>query len=291
MTPPTLRPGVPNFGLGWKPNKEYGAHGPAHRLFSAAPYLIDAPDHRPYLPPHIEQGQAGACWAFATTADLATYYNLRQIRAPLASPRYFYWNGRNEEYANQAPDPDRELDDTGTEPRLGLRAVDGLGYCAWDDCPYSDDPTLIRKRPPDNAYELSYSQKGALVGSIDFVGMQRITTMDDLMRRGYPPQFGMQIDEAFMSWTPDKGPIANIDENKIVGGHMLQPIFIDYAHKWVWFNNWWPKGLWGTVEGFGYMTFDLFGSSIISDVATIQFLPSLLRRAHPIRDWNDANRG
>lgn len=269
-------------GFGYKPNTQDDSHGHAPELFKASPYLLAKPDLRKFATDAnfngyaLDQGQAGSCWAFATTRDLQMFYAIRKISAPLASPRFLYWNARNEAYAGLPPDADRKLEDEGTEPRLGLRALSALGFVSIDDCPYSDNPVVIEKRPSDDTYALAYSQKGLKYGSIRGTGRARVDACADLMRRGYTPQFGMMVDSAFMGWTPSKGPINAVDERRIQGGHMLAVVCVDYAKQLVWFQNSWDQ--WGTPEGFGYMSFKLFGSSTISDVAAIEYLATLARK-------------
>lgn len=275
------------FGFGWKPNTQDDSHGPSHVLFAAEPYLLPTPDMRaiardPSLNGyHLDQGAAGSCWGFATTRNLQCFYGARGLAAPLASPRFTYWNARNEEYAGQPPVADRKLDDTGTEPRLGLRALSGLGYVAWDDCPYSDDPRIIAARPVDDTYQLAYTQEGLVYASVNTSGRVRVDAVADALRKGFPVQIGMMLDQAFMDWNPSKGPIRSIDTNHLVGRHMMAVLFVDYDAEVVYLDNQWTlDGVtpWGTPEGFVIVSFTLFGSSVVSDVAAIKFAPALRRR-------------
>jgi hypothetical protein len=272
-------------GLGWKPNTVNTSHGPAHHLFSASPYILPAGDYRQLARDYgkngqrIYQGQAGACWAFSTARCLQLYYAVRDIVAPVAAPGFMYWNGRREEYAGLTPESlSDELEDTGTEPRHGITALSQLGFCAWDDFPYTDNPVVIAKQPPDAAYLAAYSQKGLRWGVIETSGFDRIDQLDDMLKRGLPAQFGMRVDSAFMQWK-GPGPISSIDMQHLRGGHMLTPLFVDYMNDCVWFDNWWEY--WGPEEydGMGKLSFKVFGDPrIVSDVIVMEYLPTLVRK-------------
>ena len=278
----------PRFGLGWKPNERDDSHGEYKAIFSAEPYLLRTPDMRAIARDrslngyHLNQGGAGSCWGFATARNLQCFYGVRGVSAPLASPRFMYWNGRNEEYANLPPIPNRALDDDGTQPRLGLRALADLGFVSWDDCPYSDDSIDIKLRPNDSAYALAFSQRGLTYANIPQLGRARVDAVADSLRKGFPVQIGMRIDEAFMNWG-GTGKISSIDANHIVGGHMMSPLFVDYNYETVWLENQWmldgstPWGTRGEFPGMAVVSFTVFGSQFVSDVSAIKFAPELKR--------------
>lgn len=275
-------------GMGWKPNTQDGSHGQASTLFAASPCLLAEPDMRRLARDrsrngwHLSQGRAGSCWAFATARCIQLFHAVRTTDedvsagrvAPLASPRFLYWNGRNEEYASFPAVPDRRLSDLGTEPRLGLRALASLGFVPWEACPYSDDPATIAARPADSVYVQAYSQQGLVYGSVSYSGDLRAEECAYLLRQGCPPQFGMRVDEDFLNWQPAFGPISRVDRKRIVGGHMLAVVAVDTDARLVWFDNSWAG--WG-ANGFGCMTFEVFGSDLVGDVAAVEFVPVVQR--------------
>jgi len=274
-------------GLGWRKDRA-GVDKPGHhllathRLTSALPPLA-SPSLVKFRSKRIDQGQAGACVAFALTRGLQLYYDAAGLTAPMASPRQLYYDGRREEWAGQDPTTVPPLADTGTEPRLMMQATKSLGYVSWDACPYPTDTEvlndeaemarIVAAQPAPELYESAVDQADLDSARVVLMGQQRIQQVADALKNRMPVIFGMPVDQYFMD--NHGATITTINANAILGGHMLAVLEVR-PNGDVLFDNWWGNGdQWGSDDGFGLMAGGLFGSSWIDDVYIIKGAPLL----------------
>jgi len=107
--------------------------------------------------------------------------------------------------------------------------------------------------------------------------MERIDILDDMLKRGLTSEFGMMVDGAYMRWQGPE-PVSEINMLDIKGGHMLTPVFVDYPNQCVWTDGWWDQ--WGPFDGFGKISFDVFGNPlIVKDLLVTKYLPTLAKAA------------
>lgn len=284
-------------GLGWRRNTvNHALDRPAHRMLARKRAALPAQpplDHANLLNfrgRRIDQGRAGACVAFATARALELGQAANFDAVPvLPSPLQLYYDGRREEWAGQDPANVPPLEDTGTEPRLMMTALEAEGYVSWDTYPYTDDPIAINREPPPNVYAQAYSQRGLDWAVVGDVGLARVERVRQALCARMPVIFGMVLDEAFMRNGGTR--ITMIDSHRIVGGHMLcvlavldAAILADFGNTLglpadsregdVLFDNWWGTGVeWGTKDGFGVLSGSLFGGLVVDDVTIFEAVP------------------
>lgn len=289
-------------GLGHRPNAP-GHYTPAHHLLavrktkSGLP-LLAKPSLFEYRGKRIDQGAAGSCVAFASSRNLQLYFASNSMGSDiLASPRQLYYDGRREEWAGKDPATVPPLEDTGTEPRLMMQSIQGLGFVPWDACPYSDDPKVIATQPAPSVYEKSYDQRGLQWAIAGEVGRARLARVRQSLQARVPVAFAMQVDEAFMNNHGER--VTRVNGLSLVGGHMLAVLAVldeDLIAKWkgplglpsdvkpddVLIDNWWGLGTgdngWGTKDGLGVLSSDVFVSTWISDVTLIEAAPPMLSK-------------
>jgi len=294
-------------GFGWRKNSvNPAADRPAHRLLARKRYALGSYGDLPPPPPlehasllpfrgrRIDQGRAGSCVAFAAARGLELGQGANSEAATVvASPLQLYYDGRREEWAGQDAATLPPLEDTGTEPRLMMTALEAEGYVPWDAYPYTDDPIAINKEPPPNVYAQAYSQRGLDWAVVGDVGAARVEHVRQALCARMPVMFGMLLDEAFMG--NGGARVATINGNHIVGGHMLAVLAVldaalladfgnalglphDAREGDILFDNWWGLD-WGTKDGYGVLAGSLFGSLWVDDVTVFEAVPPVLRSA------------
>ena len=284
----------PGFGLGWRKSV---LEGPDHRPFLSRmsavrtlPPLLK-PDLTSFRGTRIDQGGVGACWAFfltrAVQLHLAANHAQKNV---LISPRAAYWMERIEEFADDDPTLIPPMTDSGTDPLIGMRGIQRVGVVSWDDCPYRDDVDLNCTAPPDDTWSYAYDFRGLDWAVVKETGAGRNDAVDQAMRDRIPFGFGMLVDQAFMYNSGQR--ITSIDGGRLVGGHMLcglarvdsaliDQFELEHARPGdVLFDNWWGDGSqWGTRDGFGVMSPELFGSTWIDDVVLTKAVPLVQRES------------
>lgn len=109
--------------------------------------------------------------------------------------------------------------DFGTYGRTCLKAAAIAGFCQEDVWPYSEDPIVVRKKPPWNAYRAGVDQNDLgfyrILGDAD----ERLLQFKRAIAAGNPVIFGTDVAEEFTSFVGKKvfGP----PSGNIAGGHMM----------------------------------------------------------------------
>lgn len=281
------------FAKGWQPDlaDERDLDYPPERLLGhrvgSTPFPASVMQYRKGK---LVQGQAGSCVAHALTRgiDICLRHQLavagKTVEPPKAARGFIYYNGRRQETVDARAEgqPDVQVTDSGIMPRLGMRAVQKVGYCEESDYPYSDSPAYINAKPPPRAYHAAYDQKDFTYSRITSTGTQRIAEVAAALAAGFGVIFGTFVDMPFERWDPSTGPIDSIDENDPDGGgHMLCVLAVETDGKGgynIVFDNWWDES-WGipTGEGgIGKFTARFFGdpSSPVSDIYIIKAVPT-----------------
>lgn len=250
-------------GLGWKQDTHDARDFSAQRL-AASPRKFTTPCFRAFRKQRLYQGSASSCVAQALTRVIHIRSLMTDKAAPISSPLYTYLVGRRQEYAGANPASIPPLDDSGMFPRLAMQATRAMGIVRWDDAPYDATKVLDDLDP---ALCLSaYDQRGMEYYRIDG---NRSDQVRDAMLRGFPCLFGMQVDKAFEDWD-GSAPIASINGNELLGGHMLAPIEV-LPNGDILFDNWWDS--WGIDDGLGILSKGLFESDWVGDVYAVKSVP------------------
>ncbi len=250
---------------GWKPDK------PDARDYRAAALLssqVDATQAPRQLAPSLArfrtlryyQGSYNACWAFAMARALHLNLLARGYRVAFPSPSFLYWIGRSEEYAGLAPDTVPPLLDTGTYARLGIKAVQDLGFVEWSAWKY---PERVGVRPHPGIYLRAISQADLLYGRIDESGDACLEVIREALFASHPVIVGLHVGRKFEEWrsweTIEAGAFRDRDAM-----HMVTVLEDDPAGRRVLIDNWWTQ--WGMEDGTAWVSYDAIGDrDICSD--------------------------
>jgi hypothetical protein len=255
------------FGKGWHKDAFNPKDHPAMRLFgarSAAP-LPPAASLDQFVDAIRDQGQAGACFAFATAR--AIHVRMAARGTPIAYPSEdcIYKVGRALMRQAAGDPPSTPLTDSGTVPASGMQGIKEWGVPSAADFPYDADN--VNEEP--NLDELEGASLFKVPGwyRVDNDAGTRIAAIQQALVNFYPPTMGILVDQDFENWDPAKGPILSINTDgekafdPIEGGHML-PItsyFTDPAHGLILRgpNSWGPS--WGKSG------FDEIAASALTD--------------------------
>lgn len=222
------------------------------------------------------QGGAGACFAFALARAIHMTLQLQMGDAaplpPLPSPSFIYWNARAQALAGvpRVLLP-QVLDDVGSRPRLGMRAVQALGFAPWDAAPY--DPRTVRARPPREAYMRAHDQRGFVYYRIDGGAAERVDRCARAMEAGAAVIVCMELDEAFLR---NRGEVVTrINPRELVGGHAMT--LLDMTRGTADVDNWWDN--WGAptddwnAGGIGSLHLDVLGGPFVHDIYAVRAAP------------------
>lgn len=231
--------------------------------------------------------------------------------AEIASPRWLYYAARAGEFAGDNVDSMPPLEDTGSYPYLGFEQIRQLGFVPWSSCPYPkgaelDDPEqareVIAKQPSPNVVLDAFDTRGLETARVAGAGLERVRQVAALLKQRCPVGFGMQVDNDFLRNTG--GVIQDVNRFFVQGGHWMQVLAVvpsitvaapktleelrasvesnaaatpdEVTSTWeVIVDNWWGPH-WGRF-GIGRISAGLFGSSWISDVTAVRFLPEQTR--------------
>jgi hypothetical protein len=264
--------------LGYRQDAPDERDYPAEQLLGATPPTVVPASMARFRVGTLEQKHAGSCVAFALTRaiDMALRAEAERRGAPnptdlpLGAPGFLYFTARQQEVvdamsAGRAPPTIR---DEGSYPRLAMRAVQKLGFCAADAYSYEEALAHINSPPPAHAYRFAFDQSGLKYYRINSIGIARVAEVALALAQGHPVVFGMFVDSAFMRNRGERiTTVATNDPDG--GGHMMA--VLDVTESEVVVDNWWGAD-WGDM-GIGHLSHALFGSVVISDVYVIETCP------------------
>jgi C1A family cysteine protease len=221
---------------------------PRDLLFSASPVLAAKPlpksaDLRPGCPPVYDQGQVGSCTA-NSIAGAFEFTQKKQMLADFMPSRLFiYYNERLMEHTTDQ--------DAGAQIRDGIKSVVKQGVPPESEWPYSEDMSIVTKKPNAQAYNDALQHK---VVSYHRISARTSDAMLNLMKScladGYPFCFGFTVYSAFEGAEVANTGILkmpNLKKEDIVGGHAVLAVGYDDKKKSMlvrnsWGNKWGQKG-------------------------------------------------
>ena len=221
---------------------------PRDLLFTASPVLAAKPlpksaDLRPGCPPVYDQGQVGSCTA-NSIAGAFEFTQKKQMLADFMPSRLFiYYNERAMEGTTNQ--------DAGAQIRDGIKSVVKQGVPPESEWPYSEDMSVVTKKPNSTAYSDALQHK---VVSYHRISSRTADGMLNLMKScladGYPFCFGFTVYSAFEGAEVANTGILkmpNLKKEDIVGGHAVLAVGYDDKKKMVlvrnsWGNKWGQKG-------------------------------------------------
>jgi len=238
------------------PERKYGAFKsePDHRdlgmaRLKAPVVLPPSVDLSSYCGPIRDQGQMGACTAFASTAMLEFGFNKYKNIKLILSPLFQYYNER-------VMDGDFAQGDTGSTGRTAVKCINQFGVCLESEEPYNDSAV---SQVPTTAQitEAAQYKSGA------YHAISNVQDMKAALASGYGFIVGFTVYSSFESdQMASSGlmPVPTSSES-VLGGHEV--FFCGYddsvqcpgASKGAFkVQNSWGTG-WGQ-EGFFWFSYD-----------------------------------
>jgi C1A family cysteine protease len=225
-----------------KIGRRYGAHvsPPDHRDFGVARMI--PPQSRPsyvdleqYCGPVKDQGQLGACTAFAGTGNREYLARRFQGMAPVLSPLFLYYQERS---------IDGTLDqDAGSTGRTDCKAMNQFGICTET----SDSYDISQFKTPPTSAELREAlqwRAGA------YHALSNVDDMKSCLASDYPVLIGFAVYQSFETNIGRDGvmPMPGANETQ-VGGHEVLVIGYDDARGMFKVRNSWGAD-WGAGGNF-----------------------------------------
>ena len=263
---------VGGHGLGFKfsAGRPMNPYQPDVYMGASLPSQVDL---RSQDSPISDQGQLGACTAFAMGRGLRQFDELKEARmyaqqSPFGgfynvpvqaaasftelSPLWFY-------YAERVADGSDVSQDTGSTITTGMNVLTSQGIPPETDWPY--DITKFSQKPPAKAYqdasEFKLSSKTPL------------NTLDDIkatVASGWPVVFGFQVYDNFMGIGSDGMMPMPTASNYVEGGHAVMVLGYDDARQVLIIRNSWGAS-WGD-HGYFYMPYAYVTPDNVSDIWT-----------------------
>lgn len=182
---------------------------PLNRITVPLAQRIVAPvDLEPFCGPIKDQGQLGACTAFAGTGDFE--YCCRKYRNadPVFSPLFLY-------YQERLADGSLAEGDTGSTGNTSCRALNRVGCCLEGSDAY--DPANLQTPPTDaQLAEAALNRHGA------YHAIMNLADIRSCLASGYAVRMGFTVYESFESErTANTGvmPLPDKEREQVLGGH------------------------------------------------------------------------
>lgn len=220
-------------------------------------------------PPVISQGSEGSCTAFATSYTVSSYYTA------VFREMYYYNNQaiRSPEYVYNSS---KIAGDCGKGAYLSdvLNFLRDKGVCSWSQMPYSDANGCSVK---PNSTQISQGAIGK-IKSWNTVA-KNVTTVKELLKKGYPIIMGFDANSNFVSQT-SKSPFvytSYIQDTKYAGHAVTIVGYDDVKKHFIVQNSW---GNWNHDRGFFYVTYNLFPTIARELYVMNPFFPQNIKVRH-----------
>jgi len=193
-------------------------------------------DLSPWLGPIKDQGDLGACTAFAATGYMEYLYRRYKNIQPVLSPLFLYYKEREH-------DGDLGNGDTGSYGSTAFWVLHDTGCCLESTDPYNvkDFETAPTQAQLDEA-------KNYRVGAMHTT----MTVIDDLrsaIASGYPVLIGITIMESFEEGDWGTNCVMPAPTGKILGGHEVYIHGYNDVTRRFTIRNSWGEG-WGNKGNF-----------------------------------------
>lgn len=221
-----------------------------HQLRGPLPQRVDL---RPGCPRVMNQGSIGTCTAHAVAAAFGYELRVQRMRALRPSRLFIYYNER-------ALTRQRSLNCV-VRLRDAIKAVAKRGVCPESLWPYSEHPSVLRKRPPKEAFEAATSCKIFEYHRIPVGTLKPAILLRHLKRclaDGCPFLFGVMLYESFETDAVKKSgvmPVPDKQHDKAIGGHAVMAVGYDDRRKAVLVRNSWGPD-WG-IKGYFWMPYNV----------------------------------
>lgn len=251
---PTMRQGGKERKLGFDFDRY--AKDQAHKARPTVLPPVQGPvptvvDLRPVCSPVVDQGDLGACTAFAVGSGLREYLlNKHAEKYSQLSPLFLYYEIRR--MRNTIPL------DSGATLTDAMTALKSAGIATEASWPY--DPLRFDVKPPSAAYKTAKAYK--LAGT-ELKGLEDVKKA---LVKKQPVVFGMRIFHRFRDLGPD-GKLELPQEGDIyVGGHAVCVVGYDNQKRVLIIRNSWGPN-WGD-HGYFYMPYAYMTPENVLDIWT-----------------------
>jgi C1A family cysteine protease len=206
-------------------------------------------DLRQFDSPIANQGQLGACTAFAVVKGLREFLLIRDHKplVPL-SPLFLYYQERKFEGTVGT--------DSGARLSSGMKVLQDVGTSPEDIWPYVIANYAIEPVPLAMAAATQYRVSG--IKPLD--GLKEIKAELDKQNAVV---FAMTVYQSFARPVNGVIPVPDTRNEKILGGHALECVGYDDFKGWLIMKNSWGPD-WGD-HGYFYMPYDIFDLGIVRD--------------------------
>ncbi len=209
-----------------------------------------------FMPPVLNQGQAGSCTAHGVTEALRFIIKKAGEEDRNLARLQLYYDSRASE---STPKKDMTRVDSGAAIRDVIKCTREIGVARENLWPY--DLNRLKVKPPDNVYADAHQ--------FESITYQRVTVdpihIKAAIATKYPVVVGMTLFQSFESLDVARTgivPMPNLNTERPVGGHcMLAYAYGDYPGYITTRNSWGPQ--WGN-KGDCYIPEHYIGSTLFA---------------------------
>lgn len=246
---------------GWKTDEPDARDFKASSVLNATPLELPRqafPSLARFREVRQYQGSYQACWAFAMARCLHMNLLARGFRVGFPSTAFLYRIGRSEEYAGLAADTvPMDLPDTGTYPRLGIKATQDLGFVEWSVWRY---PERVSVRPHPGIYLRAISQADLLYSRVTEERDDCCEVIREALFASQSVKLGLRVGKTFEAWEGAR-TIQASDFRDGDSGHMVAVLEDDPPNRRMLIDNWWSR--WGMEDGTAWLSYDAIGDGDI----------------------------
>lgn len=250
----TVQPRI-NKRLGWVPDlpdpRDLTYSLPSAVMSAALPSKVDLREGGE-LPPIRDQGDLGACTAFALAAAFQFSLDKQKLREFTPSPLFLYYNERAMMGTIK--------EDSGAMIRDGVKSLSKQGICLESSWKYI--PTKFAKKPPVSVYTKASKN---LVSKYERI-TPALPFLKGRLASGFPFVFGFSVFESFFSSavsSTGNANLPNINQERFLGGHAVLCVGYDDANnRFIIQNSWGP--LWGD-KGFFTLPYEYLTDPNMAD--------------------------
>ena len=248
---------------GWKrdtPDHRDRFFASEFELFDALPGVFSL---RNVMPPVYDQGQEGACTAFACDSTVTSNQMRQNLKAYELSHNFTYWNTRSIEGTTGR--------DSGAACRDVLRSYSKFGFAAATTYPYNTKQVL--SKPPQAAYDEGLKN---IVQPVQYARVnQNLTEIKSAVSLGLPVFLGMDVFRQLMSQQAANTGVLTMPSRRErpIGGHAVTIVgWDDTKQMFEWRNSWGDD--WGD-DGYGWMPYAMtLNTQITGDLWVLRTLTS-----------------
>lgn len=220
------------FALGWDRDRAEFVHNQLknqNRLWTViAGPVPDAISLSKFRLRHLEQGNAGTCWAHSATQNAEVFAKAHDYSAFPICRRLVGWQGKQLEGGGNPSNGGAV-----TDGLLAMSSSKGAGIAHEDLCPYTDDFRTLGTKPPQNVFD--DGKKANLVAIIDVQSdddSKRLISAKTPVSNGIWWPYGWDSQKTFM----DSIGSGVYGHALLEIGYVQPGVFDDFA--WFQLDNW-----------------------------------------------------